>query len=98
MRNQFFYTIPGTERFASFNVEKVIRSMDIEDGSTIVILDDFHTENRQTIVHNQNGKPIPKVESVVLQSEIVLSSVDGIRFKNQTHIYEVPVSNLVPVE
>ena len=54
MKNQFFYTIKqqtGTEEapvelsiMASFNVEKVIRTMEIPNDQLIVILDDFHQE------------------------------------------------------
>lgn len=102
MGNQFFYTIeqtvaPGaptraneeaitTTKIASFNIDKVIRSMEIEDGSLVVILDDFHDENQKTVSNNANGKPIVKMEKVIMQSEIVLSPKDKERFKNVTDI------------
>jgi len=102
MRNQFIYTITQTSvpsvgtqtnekvitttKTASFNIDKVIRSMEIEDGSLVVILDDFHEENKQTMGHNQNGKPIVKTEQVVLQSEIILSPKDKERFLKLTSI------------
>lgn len=102
MKNQFFYTVtqtvaPGaptrpneetiTRSFiASFNVNKVIRSLEIEDGTMIVILDDFHEETRQGVVPNHNGKPIVKNETTVLQSEIVLNEEDKKRFLKLTTI------------
>ncbi len=104
MRNQFFYTMEYTvtngaptraneepitmRRMASFNIEKVIRSVETEDGKLIVILDDFHEETKQVIVHNQNGKPIPKMETQMLQSEIHLTEEDKIRFRTATSLYE----------
>jgi hypothetical protein len=99
MKNQFIYTVeakrppvaPETEEVlvsfkASFNLEKVIRSMTTEEGKVIVILDDFHEETRQSVTHNQNGKPIVKNETVMLQSEIVLNKEDGERFYNITDV------------
>ncbi len=101
MRNQFFYTMeytktptePGStpiqvKRMASFNIEKVIRSVETEEGKLIVILDDFHEETKQVIVHNMNGKPIPKMETQTLQSEIHLNEEDKIRFSQLTAISE----------
>jgi hypothetical protein len=104
MRNQFFYTMeyqvapaagdaagakPITmRRMASFNIDKVIRSVETEEGKLIVILDDFHEETKQVIVHNSNGKPIPKMETQMLQSEIHLNVEDKERFKALTNIPE----------
>ncbi len=103
-RNQFFYTMEytvaptaatakGTElismkRMASFNIEKVIRSVETEDGKLIIILDDFHEETKQVIVHNMNGKPIPKMETQMLQSEIHLNPEDKERYRRMTSIPE----------
>ena len=44
MKNQFIYTavIAEKEYKASFNLEKVIRSLTNENGSVIVILDDLN--------------------------------------------------------
>ena len=99
MGTQFIYTIqhqvgtpeaPATrESRASFNVDMVIRSMELPDGKLIVILDDFHEEmvtmpdsvNTKTnrIVHG-------KKELAVVQSEITLSAEDKERFFKQTNI------------
>jgi hypothetical protein len=74
------------KRMASFNIEKVIRSVETEDDKLIVILDDFHEETKQVIVHNMNGKPVPKMETQMLQSEIHLNEEDKIRFRMMTSI------------
>jgi hypothetical protein len=105
MRNQFFYTLEytitpaagapaGTKpvvktRMASFNIDKVIRSMETEDNKLIVILDDFHEETRQSVVNNMKGKPIVKMETQMLQSEIHLNEKDKLRFRRATSYYEV---------
>jgi hypothetical protein len=86
-------------RMASFNIDKVIRSVETEDGKLIVILDDFHEETKQIIVHNMNGKPIPKMETQMLQSEIHLLEEDKIRFRQMTAVQEAIFMdiNAIPV-
>ena len=44
MRNQFFYTrkVEDKEFRDSFNIDMVIRTVSIESGETIVLLDDLH--------------------------------------------------------
>lgn len=111
MRNQFFYTLEYTatpkagdaagavpvqvRRMASFNIEKVIRSVETEDDKLIVILDDFHEETRQIMTHNINGKPVPKMEKQMLQSEIHLNAEDKDRFRMITSCpAEVPTVDI----
>jgi len=105
MKNQFFYTMEYTvtpksgdaagaapvimRRMASFNIDKVIRSVETEDGKLIVILDDFHEEKKQALKHNANGKPIAYVDTQMLQSEIHLLEEDKIRFRKATSMYEI---------
>jgi hypothetical protein len=99
MKNQFFYTVEqqsGTTEvptvvsiMASFNVEKVIRTMEVPGDKLVVILDDFHQElvaapdtiNVKTnkVIHN-------KKELTTVQSEIILEPNDKARFYNQTNI------------
>lgn len=101
MRNQFFYTMeyqvaptdpslgkePITKRMmASFNMDKVIRSVETEEGKLVVILDDFHEEKKQAVKLNANGKPVPYVETQMLQSEITLNIEDKERFRLATAI------------
>jgi hypothetical protein len=110
MRNQFFYTLEYTvapaagdaagakpitmRRMASFNIEKVIRSVETEDGKLIVILDDFHEETKQSVVNNMKGKPIVKMETQTLQSEIHLLEEDKIRFRKATSFYELEINQM----
>lgn len=102
MRNQFFYTMeyqvaptagptlgkePIIKRMmASFNIDKVIRSVETDEGKLIIILDDFHEEKKQAIKHNANGKPVPYIETQMLQSEITLTEEDKNRFRMLTAI------------
>jgi len=88
MKNQFIYTatIAEKEFKASFNIEKVIRSLTNEDGSIIVILDDFNervTDQPDIDLKTNKFKGYKKVRETV-QSEIVLSAEDGARFYELT--------------
>lgn len=88
MKNQFIYTatIAEKEFKASFNIEKVIRSLTNEDGSIIVILDDFNervTDQPDIDLKTNKFKGYKKVRETV-QSEIVLSIEDGARFYQST--------------
>lgn len=99
MRNQFFYTIKiqtGTQENpeeksikASFNIDMVIRSVEIPSGELMIILDDFH-EEMMTLPDTVNTKTNRiihgKKELTVVQSEITLSVEDKERFFQQTNI------------
>jgi len=93
MKNQFFYTrivrTPGGEEGTviermfrdSFNLEKVIRSVTLETGEVIVLLDDVHEQIQQMPVMGKNGKPTSYKEiRTMVQSEITLTPEDGQRF------------------
>jgi hypothetical protein len=95
MKTLFFYTvkIPKAsekdkeqefyEAKCSLNLNKVIRSISNEDGSMVVILDDFHQDMVTTPISvnpNTNKVIKNKKEMATLQSEIVLSKEDGERF------------------
>ncbi len=96
---QFFYTrketlkteneIPLFKEYKdSFSIDKVIRSITLEDDGVLVLLDDLH--ERTTEVPDIDPKTkrfkgmIKKRE--IFQSEITLSKEDGERFYNLTHI------------
>jgi ATP/maltotriose-dependent transcriptional regulator MalT len=93
MSNQFVYQVTHqgstpeeivTTR-ASFNISKVIRSLELQDGRVIVILDDFHTviQNGPDGVNHATKRLIKGVrEATSVQSEIELDKEDGIRFFN----------------
>ena len=88
MKNQFIYTavIAEKEYKASFNIEKVIRSLTEESGNVIVILDDFNervTEQPDIDLKTNKFKGYKKVRETV-QSEIHLTPEDGERFYKLT--------------
>jgi hypothetical protein len=100
MKNQFFYTrtvtLPPTEEGSepitrtyrdSFNVDKVIRSVTVESGEVIILLDDMH-EQLQMVqsVNPKTNKVFNKEKMVAVQSEITLSVDDGLRFFEITNI------------
>lgn len=81
---QFVYTrTEGEKEYKdSFNLNKVIRSVEIEDGKRIVILDDFH--ERVEMVPDINVKTNKVVgtrrERNTYQSEIHINAEDSKRF------------------
>jgi hypothetical protein len=88
MKNQFIYTavIAEKEFKASLNLNKVIRSLTDENGSVIVILDDFNervTEQPDIDLKTNKFKGYKKVRETV-QSEIHLTPEDGERFYKLT--------------
>lgn len=99
MKNQFFYTRkelksgtpenPVYNEFRdSFNMDKVVRSLAIEDGRTLVLLDDLH-ERAQEVpdVDVRTGKPKGvKRQRNTFQSEIYLETEDAERFFKATSI------------
>lgn len=88
MNNQFIYTavIADKEFKASLNLNKVIRTLTNEDGTLIVILDDFNervTDQPDIDLKTNKFKGYKKVRETV-QSEIVLNAEDAARFFNLT--------------
>jgi hypothetical protein len=81
MTNQFFYK--DGEDWNSFNINKVIRTVTLEDKSLLVLLDDIH----ERVVETPNINPkTNKMTGVtrkrdVYQSEIYLKGEDIIRFQ-----------------
>jgi len=99
MQNQFFYTrkelVSGTpenpefkEFRDSFNVEKVVRTLVIEDGRTLVLLDDLHERAQQVpdVDPKTNKMRGYKIEKNTFQSEIYLDPADVERFVKLTSI------------
>jgi hypothetical protein len=97
MTNQFFYTrkelVSGTpenpefkEFRDSFNLNKVVRSITIEDGRVLVLMDDIHERAQQVpdVDPKTNKMRGYKRERNTFQSEIYLDPEDGIRFYNLT--------------
>jgi hypothetical protein len=90
MTNQFFYTRKdGDKEYTdSFNINKVIRTVQTGDDELLVLLDDIH----ERVVESPNINPkTNKMIGIsrkrdVYQSEIHLTGVDITRFKTATSI------------
>jgi hypothetical protein len=90
MTNQFFYTRKegDKEYMDSFNVNKVIRTVAMDDNDLLVLLDDIHERVIETPNINVKTNKMIGVtrKRDVYQSEIHLTGEDIIRFKNSTNI------------
>ena len=99
MKNQFFYTRKelksGTPENPvynvfrdSFNINKVIRSVAIEDGRVMILLDDLHERAQEVpdIDPRTNKVKGVKRQKNTFQSEIYLEPEDVERFYNATSI------------
>lgn len=96
--SQFYYTrkepiAPKTEGEEltfkeyqdSINLNKVIRSIALDEGQRLVLLDDLHERIRETPLKNSQGRVTGyKREKDAFQSEIYLSAEDSLRFVNAT--------------
>jgi len=97
MKNQFFYKrkeqitpIEGEteakyrEYTDSFNVDLVIRTISLEDGRRLVLLNDIHERMQQVPQYNTKGQVVGKTkERNTFQSEIYLEKMDSDRFISQ---------------
>ena len=99
MKNQFFYTRkelksgtpdnPVYNTFRdSFNMNKVIRTVGIEDGRLLVLLDDLHERSQEVpdIDARTNKMKGMKRQRNTFQSEIYLDPEDVERFYQATNI------------
>ena len=90
MKNQFFYTrTEGEKSFKdSFNVNKVVRSLTLEDGNTLVLLDDLHERSQDVpdIDLKTNKMKGTRRERNTFQSEIYLNAEDAARFEQSTSL------------
>lgn len=99
MQNQFFYTrkelVSGTpenpefkEYRDSFNINKVVRSVTIEDGRLLILLDDIHERAQQVpdVDPRTNKMKGYKRERNTFQSEIYLDPADATRFYAVTSV------------
>jgi hypothetical protein len=89
MTNQFFYTRKeGDKEFTdSFNVNKVIRSIEFEND-LVVLLDDIHERVEEVPTLNpKTGKVIGvQRKRDIFQSDIHLTGEDIVRFRKLTTI------------
>lgn len=82
--NLFFYTreVDGKIYTDSFNLNKVVRSMQLEDEKIILVLDDIHERSEQ-VPDVKNGKVVgSKRERNTFQTEITLTGKDVKRFNS----------------
>jgi hypothetical protein len=90
MKNQFFYTrTEGEKSFKdSFNINKVVRSLTLEDGNTLVLLDDLHERSQDVpdIDIKTNKMKGTRRERNTFQSEIYLNAEDAARFEQLTSL------------
>jgi hypothetical protein len=88
--NLFFYTRTVEDKTFkdSFNVNKVIRTVQNEDGSALVLLDDLHERAHEIPDMHPKTRAIIGTKRVkdVFQSEITLSKEDYARLSNLTNI------------
>lgn len=99
MKNQFIYTrkepVSGKEGefkyySESFNINKVIRSVEMENGDLLILLDDIHQRYVEVPVPNKRNEVKQyKRELNTYQSEIHLTETEDIdRFFKTTAVNE----------
>lgn len=89
MANQFFYQVIGdteTKLEGSFNIGKIIRTVEYEPGKIVVLLDDFHPETSMVPTKGKNGKISMVKTTETLSSQIHLNEDDSTRFKSLSQI------------
>ena len=86
MTNQFFYTRKdGDKEYTdSFNINKVIRTVQLEENDLLVLLDDIHERVVETPNINVKTNKMTGItrKRDVYQSEIHLEGEDIERFNN----------------
>ena len=90
MKNQFFYTrTEGEKTFKdSLNINKVVRTVTLEDERTLVLLDDLHERSQDVpdIDIKTNKMKGTKRQRDTFQSEIYLNAEDALRFEELTSL------------
>jgi len=78
--------IPAKTVYDSFNINCVIRSLTMDDGGMLVLLDDLHERVETKPVPSRNGKVSMKEVKNTFQSEIFLTAEEGEQFLKVTSI------------
>ena len=73
----------------SFNINLVSRTVTLDNGNLLVLLNDMHEREEEVPSMNNNGKRILRRQKVMYQSEITLSKEDKERFFNLTSFENV---------
>ena len=96
MRNQFFYTrrepiqdtdpVEFKEFTDSININKIIRSVRMDDDNLVVLLDDMHDRIREVPNINPKTNKVIGTKKIteVYQTEVYLQGEDIERFKEIT--------------
>lgn len=88
--SMFYYTRKdGEKEFKdSFNINKVIRTLEEEDGKTLVLLDDLHERVMEVPVYDQRTGKVKETrrERNTYQSEIHLEPEDAKRLFTLTNV------------
>lgn len=88
MSNTFWYTREeGEKKFRdSITLSKVIRSIELEDGKFLILLDDLHKRAVEVPVTNKQGKQTAtRFVEQTMQSEIYLNAEDSERYYQLTN-------------
>lgn len=100
MKNQFFYTrkepiqdtdpVEFKEFTDSLNVNKIIRSVRMDDDNLVILLDDMHERTKEVPnINTKTNKVIgTKKVTEVYQTEVYLQGEDIQRFELITNIIE----------
>lgn len=91
MRNLFFYTrTEGDQEFLeSFNVNKVVTTMQKTSGELVIGLDDFYLRPFEVpAINPKTGNPTGKtvIRKEMAQTVITIKGDDILRFKNLTEL------------
>jgi len=98
MKNQFFYTrkepikdtnpLEFKEFRDSINVDKVIRSVRVDDNSIVILLDDMHERTKEVPRINTKTNKMEGTKKVteIFQTEVYLTGDDIERFYKLTNI------------
>lgn len=91
IKTHFFHTLvtPETEkepRIGSFNLTKVVRTVEYEPNKIVVLLDDFHESFVPKVTTARSGKQSVSERKEVVASEIPLTEEDTKRFRELVEI------------
>lgn len=91
MTNQFTYTLKEEDKeyTNSFNINKIIFTVEKDDGNLLVVLDDIHERVfEEAIIHPKTNKPTGGVsrKREMVQTQVILAGDDVTRFRKLTTI------------
>lgn len=89
--NQFYYIVEEAKDekpalTGSFNLNKVVRTMNYDGDKIAIMLDDIHEIVRTVPVPGKNGKITQATRREEICSEIYLNDADSARYKALTEV------------